>query len=218
MRQVDLGQDPESALESALVFVGTRAKEPLPVELKADRMLIYWRLAERSFSRGDAPGPALEEALKHAGHTTFLHRDYLGEVLNFKARMEAAQGVDPRPTLTTTLARLQPQLDATPSWSLCETAAETWLLQAEWEAGHGQNPAPSLAKAQELTERALRGNSNSATAYALKGLERLLQARTAPADHAIQLLMAQERLKLAETLAPAGRLQARLRQALERRP
>ena len=123
-RLAQLGQDPEPELKAAKAFLDTWAREPLTVALRVDRMLINWQLAERNFLRGGDPDPALAEALKTAGHTPFLYRDYLWEVLNFKARVEAARGVDPRPALDAVMATIQLQRQ-TPSWSLQETFAGT---------------------------------------------------------------------------------------------
>jgi hypothetical protein len=119
-------------------------------------MLIHWLRADWAFHHGGDPEPALDLALADAGHTTFLGRDYLGDVLNLKAQVEAAQGRDPRHVLDRAMACMAPALDqgcAAPR-SLCATAARTWTLLGDWEAAHGLDPRPSLARARALAERA----------------------------------------------------------------
>ena len=155
MAQADLGQDPDPGLRAALAFLGTRAQPPLTVELRADRMLLQWQRAEWAFRHGRDPGPALAQALADPGHTPFLGRDYLGEVLNFKAEVDAAQGRDPRPALGDALARMEPLLAVAPAGSLCRTAAAAWLIRARWEASHNLDARYSLGQARALTERAV---------------------------------------------------------------
>jgi len=152
-RMAELGADPKPELDSALAFMAAWAREPLSAELRADRMLIHWLLAERDFRRGADPGPALAEALRDPGHTPFLGRDYLGEILNFKARVEAARGRDPRPTLDLAMARMEPLLGQGAPLSLCATAARSWLIRSRWEAAHGLDPGPSLQRSQALAAR-----------------------------------------------------------------
>ena len=83
------GRDPQPELASALAFLDARARAPLSPELKADRMLLHWGLAERQFARGQDPRPELAEALKDAGHTRFLDQDCLPQLMAFKAQVEA---------------------------------------------------------------------------------------------------------------------------------
>jgi serine/threonine-protein kinase len=215
----NLGRDSGPELQAALAFLDTWARPPLPVELRADRMLLHWRLAERCFKRGGDPGPDLAEALKDLGHTTgFRHNDHLVEVLNFKARVELSRGLDPRPTLDVALDRMRPLLEHDASWPLCESAAETWLIRAEWEAAHGQDAQGSLQRSRALVDMALQVNGRSGPAHALKGLVLALEARIQPQEGPLQLPEARNQLRLAQALAPSGRLQDQLRQALRAVP
>jgi serine/threonine-protein kinase len=151
MEQLDL--DPEAELDSALQFMTSWARPPLSAPLRADRMLIHWLQAAWAFRQGGDPEPALAEALRDPGHTPFLDRDYLGEILNFKAQVEAAQGHDPRPTLDLAMACMDPLLDTGAPRSLFDTAAQSWLIRSRWEAAHGLDPHPSRQRSQTLLER-----------------------------------------------------------------
>jgi serine/threonine-protein kinase len=214
-RMAELGQDPGPEVDAALAFLATRVQEPASPELRADRMLVNWVAAETRFARGEDPGPALREALKDAGHTTFMHRDFLGDLLNFKARVEAAQGLDPRPTLEATQARLLPLLEHAPCWSLCETAAEAYVIRATWEAQHGQNAKASLRSAQWFAGRALQGNAASPAGYALEGLTWALERRAEPERRQLLTTMAQERLRTSLAQGSAGRLQDQLKRVIQ---
>jgi tetratricopeptide (TPR) repeat protein len=152
-RLADLDTDPRPELDSALEFMTTWAQAPLSPALRADRMLIHWLLAEQAFRKGDDPDPALAEALRDPGHTPSLGQDFLGDILNFKARVEASQGKDPRPTLELAMARMDPLLGPRAPRSLCETAAQSWLIRSHWEITHGLDPHPSLERYRELTGR-----------------------------------------------------------------
>jgi serine/threonine-protein kinase len=209
------GRDTGPELDAALAFLNTWGREPLPVEFRADRMLLHLRLAERSFDRGEDPQADLGAAMKDLGHTvSFRHRDFLGDVLNFKARVEAARGFDPRPTLVDALDRMQPLLEHGASWTLCETAAESWQLRADWEATHGLDPRNSLQHSGALVDLALHINGRSSAGHALKGLTELLEARLHPADRQLHLTHAHQQLLLAQALSPRGRLVAWLRKSL----
>ena len=205
-------QESIQELNTALVFLGTRLKEPLSAGLKNLRMLLYWRLAEMNLDQGDDPGPALSEALKGASRAPVLQWDALGQVLNFKARTEASRGLDPAATVATTLAFYPVQGRA--SWSSYEVAAEAWLIRAEWEQGHGLDASASLNQAATLSESALRANPTSASAYALNGLARMLELKITPGKGAILKMVARERLRRALELKAVGRLPVQLRQAL----
>jgi serine/threonine-protein kinase len=212
-RLAQLGQDPEPDLKAAKAFLDTWAREPLTVGLRASRMLVNWHLAERSFLRGGDPGPALAEALKTAGHTPFLYRDYLWEVLNFKARVEAARGVDPRPALDAAMGTIQFQRQA-PSWSLQETFACTWLIRAQWESAHGLDPGESVRNALALAETAQSRSPDSAYAWALVGLARVQELKVSPQDRLRLRRLAQECLRRAQFRSPQGASQALLKRAL----
>jgi eukaryotic-like serine/threonine-protein kinase len=211
------GQDPEPELAAARAFIETRTREPFTTRLRADRMLVYWQTAEREFHRGGDPGPALTEALKTSGHTPFLFRDFLWEVLNFKARVDAARGMDPRPTLDTALNHLQPLQQGVP-WSLKETFASTWLIRAEWEAGHGLDPALSLRNARILAESARTQNPDSASCYALEGLALVQEMKAFPRVRAQLRPMAQARLEQALARSTLGPNQVQLKRELARLP
>jgi serine/threonine-protein kinase len=150
----DQGRNPAPELAPALAFLARRARAGLAVPLRADRMVIHWLLADWVYRRGGDPGPALRDALRDPGHTPFLDRDYLGELLNLKARAEAARGLDPRPTLTDALARLEPLLGPEAPRSLWTAAAESWDLRARWEAAHGLDPRSSQQYGRLLAARA----------------------------------------------------------------
>ena len=210
-----LGRDSGPELEATLATLDSWAREPLPVELRADRMLVRWRLAERRFNSGGDPWPDLQEALKDLGHTSgFRYRDFLGEVLNFKARVEARQGLDPRPTLADALGRIQPLLEQAASWTLCETAAESWRLRADWEAAHGLDAQGSLQHSRALVDLALHINRNSSSGHALRGLLELLALKLDPRERGVRLAQARRQLLLARALGPKDRLSILLRQSL----
>jgi hypothetical protein len=209
-----LGRDPEPQLREARAFLDTWTREPLTTALRADRMLVYWLTAEREFGRGGDPGPALTEALKASGHTPFLYRDYFWEVLNLKARVDAARGTDPRPAMDAALARFQPLGPGAP-WSLKESLAGGWLIRAKWEEAHGLDPQPSLRSAQALAGSARSQNPDSASACALEGLGQVLELQMFPRERARLLGQARENLKQARTRCPQGRYQAMLERALQ---
>jgi len=214
MRLMQLGKDPEHELEAARTFLDTRTREPLTVRLRATRMLVYWQLAERESRLGRDPGPDLAEALRSSGHTPFLQRDYLWEVMNFKARADAARGIDPRPALEDALDHFQP-LEQGANWSLKETLAGAWLIRAEWEGGHGLDPGASLRHVRTLLEGARNANPDSAKAYALEGLSRVLEIRAFPGEKERLLPLARECLNLAMVRNPLGLDQARLKRQLQ---
>ena len=219
VRQRELGRDAGPDLDADLAYLNTWAREPLTVELRAHRMLTHWFLAQRSLARGEDPGPDLDRALKDLGHTaSFLHRDYLGNVLNFKARVEMHRGQDPRPTLDDVLARMGPLLERQVSWTTCETLAETWCLRADWEAAQGLDPRASLQRSLAMTGWALQINPRSAAAQALKGLAEVLEARCFPRSRRTLLDQAREQCRLALALHASGRLQAGLQKALDADP
>jgi serine/threonine-protein kinase len=153
MALAERDRDPVPELDSALAFFTAQVREPFTVELRADRMLIHWQLAEWAFRRGLDPDPSLARALEDPGHTPFLGRDYLGDILNFKARVEASRGRDPRPVLDQALARMRPLLGPAAPRTLRRTAARSWLIRAEWEAAHGLDSRPSLQQARALEDR-----------------------------------------------------------------
>ena len=214
-----LGRDPGPQLDAALAFLGTWCREPLPVAFRADRMLLHLRLAERSFLRGEDPQADLAEAMRDLGHTaSFRYRDFLGDVLNFKARVEQKRGYDPRPTLAFALDQMQPLLERGASWTLCETVAESWQIRAAWEAGHGLDARPSLQHCRAMVDLALHIQGRSSSGHALAGLTELVEAQLHPGDPRAHLVKAKNELKLAQALGPRGRLVGLLGQALAKEP
>jgi len=212
----NLGRDTGPQLDAALAFLGTWGREPLPVQFRADRMLLHLRLAERSMRRNEDPRTDLDEAMHDLGHTcSFRYRDFLGDVLNFKARFEVKQGFDPRPTLADALDRMQPLLERGASWTLCETAAESWQILAAWEAGHGLDPRNSLQHCQAMVDLGLHIHGRSHSGHALKGLTEVLEAQLHPREGPALLAQAQNELHLAQTLGPGGRLATLLQQSLD---
>ena len=152
--QAQRGTDPCPVLAAALAFLERRGRPPLPVPLRAERMLLLWQQAVGTFRRGGDPRPTLAQALRDGGHTTFLGQDFLGDVLAFRARVEAARGQDPRPTLAEALARLRPQLGQAPPPQLCRTAAQLWRQRAQWEAARGLDAQASRLQALAWAGRA----------------------------------------------------------------
>jgi len=205
-----LGEDPEPVLAAARAFLDSWVKDPLPAPLRADRMLIYWLLAEREFRRGGDPDTALTEALKTSGHTPFLDRDYFWEVVNFKARVDAARGADPRPALDAALGDLQPGMADLP-WTLKETLAASWLIRAEWESGHGLDASASLRKARAFAQGARDRNPESGSACALEGLALALELKASPGERKRLLPLVRERLGQALARSPRGPHQDRLK-------
>jgi serine/threonine-protein kinase len=182
-RLQDLGRDPGPELDAAEAFLATWARPPLTAELRADRMLLHWRQAERLFQRGQDPGPELARSLADLGHTSwFRHRDFLGDILIFKARVELRRGQDPRPTLDESLARIQPALERAASWTLCETAAEAWLIRAQYETSRHLDARASLQRSRALAELVLarNGRSGPARAVKLRGLALAARGRESP--------------------------------------
>ena len=202
-------------LEAALVFLGTRVKEPLTPDLHADRMRIYRRMAERALATGGDPDTLLAEALRGAPQALAWCPEELCEALLLRARLEAARGEDPQPTVVEVLNRLAPELAKGSHWRPQEVAAEAWLIRGEWEAARGLPLAPTLQEAQRHLEAALQGHPGSSSAFALGGLARLLEIKGDPGRKPLLVMLARERLKLSEALSPVGTQQAVLRRALQ---
>ena len=208
--------DPDPKLNEALVFLGTHPAAAPAAPLSSSRRQIYWQLAERHFDLGEATGPALAEALKDLEPAPLLRRDYLGPILNFKARAEAACGLDPGATVAGTLRRiLPPPSQGRPSWAVCESAAEAWLILADWQAAHAQDASASLAQAEAFSNEAIQGNPNCASGQALNGLARVLEMRYSPGKGRMLRLIAQERLRAALALKASGRQQRRLKRSIQ---
>ena len=218
MRLADLGQDPGRELEEGLRFFWTRTREPRTVDLRVDHMVLYLRQAEGDAARGRDPWPALTEALKDAGHAVGRHRDFLGDLLNLKARLEAAAGRDPRPTAEAVLQRFEAPAETRGVYYLCEIAAEARMTLADSETRQGLDGLPSLRRAQGLLQRALQGKSTSATSHALLGQTQVMEAELLPQNRAWLLARAQEQLKWAVRLNPADGHIPRLRARLAKPP
>jgi len=205
-----LGGDARPGLEGALTFMATRVKEPATPALQAARMVIFWQMAEARAQHGQDPGPALLEALRASLPTESFNRDYLGEVLNFKARFEVSRGQDPRPTLDNNLGRLQAGIQANDAWTTLETAAEAWFIRADWEAGRAMDPAASLASLHRMADQALRIYPGAPSSNVLKGLAFSMEIQHDPSRRALLLPAARERLKSAQASRGAGRLLPKL--------
>jgi hypothetical protein len=153
------GRDPEPVLDTARAFLWQHRPDPDQPELKACRMLIHWQRAEWDLRRGADPWPSLAQALADLGHTSFLGRDFLGDVLTCAARAEAAKGRDPRPYLDQAAARMAPLLGPGAAPDALRSAGRSWLLRARWEAAHGLDCAASLERYRELGARLRTGSS-----------------------------------------------------------
>jgi serine/threonine-protein kinase len=186
-RLAALGQDPGPVLDTALIYLGTRLKEPVPPALLAQRRALYLAQATWNFNRSGDPGPALAEALKAPTPAALLRRDSLGEALTLKAKVDATRGVDPRPAVQAALAHFQPRLQRRPPWLVCEWAASALLAQAQWEGAHGLDPRASLEQAQGLVQAGLQENAGSSR-LALGGLIRLKERLEATDMNARSLL------------------------------
>jgi len=211
-----LGQDPRPVLDEALQFYWSRTREPRNVELRMDHLILYWLQAERDFSKGEDPSPSLTEALKNPGHTVTRSRDFQGDLLNFKARLEASRGQDPRPTVETVAARFEATAREQGNCGLCEIAAKAWLIRAEWEHRHEIDPSDSLRHAQALLKLALESRPTSASAHALNGLCQVLEARSRPENRKLLIGRANQHLRWSVRLNPAEREAVWLRTALAR--
>jgi hypothetical protein len=213
-----LGRDPGPELDDALAFLNTWGREPLSVPFRTDRMLLHLRLAERSLARGEDPQTDLDEAMRDLGHTVPLrYRDFLGDVLNFKARYEAGRGIDPRPTLVEALERMQPLLERGAGWTLYEIAAESWQIRSGWEVAHRLDARVSLQHSRALVDLALQVNPRSCSGHALKGLNERLESQLHPATRPLHLAQARSELAMAQALGPRCRLSILLRQALAKK-
>lgn len=207
--QAAQGADPRQALEEALAFLESRSPGP-GARTRACRMVICWQLADFEFRNGQDPGASLKAALENAVPTPAFNRDYLGAVLNLKARVEAAGGRDPRPAVEEALR----SIGAAHSWERAETAAEAWYIRAEWETGKAMDASASLAQVLTLTDRALGARSGAGAANALKGLALVLEMRRDPSRRALLLPAVRQQLKSARSAGGGGHLVDKLERAL----
>jgi serine/threonine-protein kinase len=206
----------DAVLERALAWVHGRVGEPLPVELRIDFMAANYFLAESRFLAGRDPGPHLAEALRNLGHTSGLRpREYLGDILDFKAQVEAVQGRDPRPTLDEALARLGPELAADATCAAEEAVAENWLIRARWEAGHGLDARASLQRCRAIADLALDRCPVSPRGQAIRGLAELEGRPPTAMPHPDCLRRARARLHRSLALGQGGLVQEQLVRALE---
>ena len=210
-----LGQDPRAVLDQALQFYWTRTVEPRGLGLRMDHMVLYWLQAERDFALGEDPAPSLTEAMKDPGHTVTRFRDFLGDLLNFKARYEASRGLDPRPTVADVVSRFDAgdppgPASAQHAWRSSETVAKAWLVRAEWELQHQLDAMDSIRLAQTSLQRALQANPTSASAHALVGLSQVLEARLHPENRGWLKARASEHLRWSRRLNRTDREMARL--------
>jgi len=208
------GQDPRPVLDQALQFYWARTREPRSVDLRMDHLILYWLQAERDFAKGEDPSPSLTEALKDPGHTVTRFRDFQGDLLNFKARLEAFRGQDPRPTVETVAARFEAPAQEQGNGNLCEIAAKAWLIRAEWEHRHEIDPSDSLRHAQALLRLALESRPTSASAHAMNGQCQVLEARSRPENRKMLISRANEHLRWSIRLNPSEPEAVRLRTAL----
>ena len=206
----DAGLDRFSDLDPAMVFLGTRMPAAPSPGLQEARMALYWQLAEQQLAQGQDASFTLSEALRDSERPPLARCAELGAVLNCKARQEALQGRDPRPTLERALGLLEPTPRPGPRWPVNDTAADTWLIRAEWEQRHGVDPQPSLQQVAERIEWGLRACPSDPHANALQGLLWAAQIRAAPARKPALLPMAQARLRQSR-----GWLAQRLRRSME---
>ena len=213
-RLEDLGKDPGPVLDQARLVAETRLKEPLGDSARNQKLGILLHLAMRDFSRGKDPGPALEQALKAPLAAPVLEPDYGADALVFRARVALARGADPRPAVAAALAHLQGGGVDRPAWTACEAAAEAWLIQGEWEAGHGLAAAESLRQARSQVAVALRQQPNSGAGLALEGLICVQDLKATAGAGPGLLLQARDRLRQARALGAGGRLQAQLAERL----
>jgi serine/threonine-protein kinase len=202
MHMIDQGQDPARELGAGFQFYWTRTREPRTVDLQVDHMLLYFLQARADAAHGREPGPALAEALKDPGHASGWPRDAYGDLLNFKARLEASRGQDPGATVTALLKAFEPGTGGRDSYLGCEVSAEALLTQAEWERKAGRDSGPGLQRAQTLLQRAIQLRPGSAAAHALLGQAEVLEAAAQPAQRAWLLARAREQLRSAQRLRP----------------
>jgi hypothetical protein len=167
----------DQTLDNAMVFLGTRLKEPLPPPLRMARMEVYWQSAERHRDKHQDFGPDLAEALRNLDPAPLRRHDYGARLLAFKARIDLEAGLDPTPALDALLARLKRSgTDHVPLVAYPD-AAEAWRLRARWEQAAGRDPAPSLAQAKAFSEMAAQASPHSTRVQALSAAIRALGAR-----------------------------------------
>ncbi len=77
-------RDPSRELDAAQARLAIWVRPPLGAGLRADRMLVQWLRACWALERGTDPEPALARALADPGHTPFLGRDYLLDLLRLR--------------------------------------------------------------------------------------------------------------------------------------
>ena len=184
---MDRGQNPRQALEEGLQFFWTRTREPRSVDLRVDQMRLYFQQAQWDASQGRDPWPALAEALKEAGHAVNRPLDFYGDLLNFKARLEAERGQDPLATVQTILQQFENKAGHP---HLSEICAEAWMTRARWEfrTGADATASASLRHSQALLQQALQSKGNAASVHTLQGQARTLAARLQPGTESQPLL------------------------------
>lgn len=152
--------------------------------------------------------------MKDPGHTVTRHRDFQGDLLNFKARFEISRGQDPRVTLETVAAQFEPAPGRNTSIGAYEIAAKARLIRAQWELQHQIDPADSLRRAEALLKRALEARPASASSHALLGQCQVLEAERQPGERKALIAQANEHLRWSRRLNPADRELARLQSLL----
>ena len=143
------GKDPEAGLVDGIAFLKHQPPQLRErSDAKVDWMVLHWLLAEAALRKGADPQPHLSEALRDPGFAEYRLHEHLGDVLNFKARLELAQGKDPRPTLDDLIRRLTPTLAPRNNYYyLHEILGEAHLTRAEFERKSGLDARPTLNQA-----------------------------------------------------------------------
>jgi serine/threonine-protein kinase len=208
------GREAYPPLDAAMVFLQTRAREPMGPDLRIIRMNLFFQLAEQLFEAHQDPDPALGEALKEVDESLPVTFG-LFSLLNLQARVEAARGHDPRAVLERNLASLEPLLAAGPRWPLCAMAAEAWLVRASWEQGRGLDCQPSLDRIRDLVGRILAANPDDPDGRALQGLARVVELRAHPENRAPLLAAARDDLRRTLDGNSGGRLARELQERLK---
>ena len=108
----------------------------------------------------------------------------------------------------------EPLAEQPKAWTSCETAAKAWLIRGDWEIRNRIDPMDSIRHAQALLQRALDTRPTSASAHALQGQSRALEARWKPENRKWLLARAGEHLRWSRRLNPADRELAGLQSLL----
>jgi tetratricopeptide (TPR) repeat protein len=157
----------DRTLDAAIIFLGTRIREPLPPALRRARMLLLWQAAERHHDHGQDCGPDLAEALKDLEAPPLWRRDFAARVLAFKAQVEMEGGQDPNPTVEALLTRIKEQGTGRIPLIAYPEAAVAWWLRARWDQAGGRDPSSEFLQARSFSEVAAQANPRSGRALAV---------------------------------------------------